>query len=359
MFDTQGLIILGLAIAGAVGLIFFISSQIKSLKESMGKKDDTVLVEWLKEMKTSVERNSDVLEKQLKDQRTSVEDQMKAQRQAMNQQTKLIWERLDSAADVIRNVQKQIGGIQEFGNDIKDLSNILKSPKMRGGLGEQFLYEILGNLLPNDMFKTQYRFKDGNICDAVVLTEKGLIPIDSKFPMERFKSMATAETPELRERERKAFISAVKDRINEISSKYILPGEGTTEQAIMYIPSESVYYELIVNTPEIEDYAKNKNVVMASPNTVSYFLKVLLVAFQQHELQKHAGDILKSLAGIKIEAEKFDGDLNVLEGHVSDTYKSMDKVRTKFTKLFGKIEGAAALSEPEQQPELPLPVKED
>ena len=109
-----------------------------------------------------------------------------------------------------------------------------------------------------------------------------------------------------------------------------MPEEGTTDQALMYIPSENVYYELIVNTPEIEEYAKNKNVIMASPNTLNYFLKVLLVAFQQHELEKHAGDILKSLSGIKVEAEKFETDLSVLDRHVSNAGKSMDNVRTKF-----------------------------
>jgi len=338
------------------GVAFYLLvAQLKTLKSTLKTEENNVLMEWLKDMKSSVERNSDVLETQLKSQRSAVEEQMKSQRQAMSEQTKMIWERLDSAADVIRTVQKQIGGIQEFGNDIKDLSNVLKSPKMRGGLGEQFLYEILANLLPNDMFKTQYKFRDGNVCDAAVFTEKGIIPIDSKFPMEKFKAMVTVETPELREKARKGFIAAVKDRIDEISSKYILPTEGTTEQAIMYVPSESVYYEIIVNTSEIEDYAKIKNIVMASPNTISYFLKVLLVAYKQHELQKHAGDILKSLAGIKIEAEKFDGDLGVLESHVSDTYKSMDKVRNKFSKLFGKIEGAQALGEPEEQAKLEQP----
>lgn len=353
MSEPVTLIVILVVTAIVLGFIAYLfKTQTTQLKSELTGTENTVLMEWLKDMKASVEKNADVLEKKLSEQRASVEDQLIAQRQALNQQTKLIWERLDSASEVIRNVHKQIGGIQEFGNDIKDLSNILKSPKLRGGLGEQFLYEILSNILPNDMYRTQYKFKDGSICDAVVLTEKGLVPIDSKFPMERFNAMVTAETPELREKARKGFISAVKDRIDEISKKYILPAEGTIEQAVMYIPSENVYYELIVNTPEIEDYAKNKNTVMASPNTISYFLKVLLVAFQQHELQKHAGDILKSLAGIKIEAEKFEGDLDVLEGHISNTHKSMDKIRIKFSKLFGKIENAHALAPQEQPPML-------
>jgi len=340
MFDIQQIILILMVLAIFTGLVvYLVSARISKLKEELKSGGDTVLIEWLKEMKSSVDKNSDTLDKQLHNQRL-----------AMNEQTKLIWERLDNASEVIRNVQKQMGGIQEFGTDIKDLSNILKSPKLRGGLGEQFLYEIMANLLPSDLYKTQYKFKDGSICDAVVFIDKGIIPIDSKFPMENFKALTVAETQELRDKFKKVFINDVKKRIDEISSKYIIPEEGTTEQALMYIPSENVYYELIVNTPEIEYYAKQKSVILVSPNTISYFLKVLLVAYQQNELQKHAGDILKSLAGIKVEAEKFNEDLGVLERHIGNTYKSMDTVKGKFLKLFGKIENAQALGEEKESP---------
>jgi DNA recombination protein RmuC len=267
----------------------------------------------------------------------------------MNAQTKLIWERLDNAKDVIQAVSKQLGGIQEFGQDMKDLSNVLKSPKMRGGLGEQFLYDILANSLPADMYKTQYKFKDGSICDTVVLTDKGIIPIDSKFPLENFKLMQTAENEDLRGRAKKAFIGDVKKRIDEIAGKYILPDQGTTSQAVMYIPSETVYYELIVNTPEIEEYSKVKNVVMASPNTLSYFLKVLLVAYQQHELEKNVNVILKSLAGLKVESEKFYEDLSVLERHISNAYKSMDGVKTRYTKLHNRLDGMQVIEDGKQE----------
>jgi DNA recombination protein RmuC len=355
MTDPQFILILVLVLGVVVGIVYYMISQIKSLKSENKSDENQVLTEWLKQMKDSVDKNSDVIEKQLKDQRDTLDQQMKSQREDLGRHEKLIWERLDKSQDVIREVQKQLGGIQEFGNDMKDLSNVLKSPKLRGGLGEQFLYEILANSLPNDLYKTQYKFKDGNICDSVVFTDKGIIPIDAKFPMENFKAMATAATQELRDKFKKVFINDVKKKIEEIASKYIMPGEGTTEQAIMYIPSENVYYELIVNTPEIEEYAKQKCVIMASPNTLSYFLKVLLVAYQQHELAKHANEILKALAGIKVEAEKFEGDLSVLEGHVSDSYKSMDKVKIKFGKLFGKIESAHSLEQGEQKPLIEAP----
>ncbi|KKS06966.1 MAG: hypothetical protein UU59_C0016G0023 [candidate division WWE3 bacterium GW2011_GWE1_41_27] len=329
-------------------LVFYLSTQIKNIKNIKG--DETgVLMEWLKEMKGSVDKSSDVLEKQLSQQRGTLDEQMKGHREAMNAQTKLIWERLDASQDVIRTVQKQLGGIQEFGNDMKDLSNVLKSPKLRGGLGEQFLYEILESFLPHDHFKTQYKFRDGAVCDAVVFTEKGIIPIDSKFPMENFAAMLKADAQNERDRLKKVFIGDVKKKIEEIATKYILPEEGTTHQAIMYIPSENVYYELIVNTPEIESYAKEKNVVMASPNTLSYFLKVLLVAFHQQNLEKHAGEVLKALDGIKLEASKFNDDLDVLEKHISNGYKSMDGIRTKFSRLFNKIEKIQVIDDAEQK----------
>lgn len=320
----------------------------RKLKEDIKGQGDTVLMEWLKEMKTSVDKNSATLEQQLKGNRDTLENQLKNQRDAMNQQTKLIWERLDSASDVIKGVQHQLGGIQEFGRDLKDLSNVLKSPKLRGGLGEQFLYDILANSLPQDLFRVQYKFKNGVVCDAVIFTDRGIIPVDSKFPMENFKAMVTCDNDLDRDRFKKVFIMDVKKRIDEIADKYILPEEKTTEQAVMYVPSESVFYELIVNSPQIEEYAKSKNVIVASPNTFSYFVKIILIAYQSKSLEKHAGEILKAISGVKMEAEKFEGELDVLERHISNGYKAMDNVKSKFARLFGKIEGVQVFEELDQ-----------
>jgi len=349
--DYTLLIIIALFFIGSLlAMRYLLNSRIKSFRDELKKGEDDVLTQWLRDMKGSVDKNSEILERQLKDQRDTLDQQMKAQREAISQQTKVIWERMENSAEVIRSVQKQLGGLQEFGNDMKDLSNILKSPKLRGGLGEQFLYEILENFLPKELFKTQYKFKDGNICDAVVFTEKGIIPIDSKFPMENFKAMLTAQNQDERDKFKKTFITDVKKRVDEISSKYILPAEGTTDQAVMYIPSENVYYELIVNTPEIEEYSRSKNIIMASPNTLSYFLKVLLVALRQHELEKNVGEILKQIDGVIIEAQKFNEDLGVLERHISNSYKSMDTLKSRFGKLSTKLENLQELESPEQKP---------
>jgi len=125
-------------------------------------------------------------------------------------------------------------------------------------LGEQFLYEILENFLPKDLYKTQYKFKDGSVCDAVIFTDRGIIPIDSKFPMENFKAMITAETQPKGDKYKKMFISDVKKGLKKYRVSTFSRKKKTTDQAIMYVPSENVYYELIVNTPEIEDLSKTK-----------------------------------------------------------------------------------------------------
>jgi len=339
MLSVQTILILAVTILSGFGLItYFLLTQLKSLKKDLKNDEDTVLTQWLKEMKLSMDRNTDTLQTQLNAQRKTLDEELKNQRDAMNKQTKVLWERLENATEVIGRVQKNLGGLNELGKDMKDLNNILKSPKLRGGLGEQFLYEILEAALPHDLFKTQYKFKSGAVCDAVVFTDKGIIPIDSKFPMENFRSMLLADSDSGRESFKKKFIRDVKRRIDEISDKYILPEEDTTEQAVMYIPSENVFYELIVHSPVIEEYANRKNVVMTSPNTLSYFLKVILVAYQQHELEKHAKNIIKALGGIKVEAVKFGNDLEVLSRHITNSYKNMEKVASSFTGLFGRIE---------------------
>lgn len=345
-----------------VGLFLF--SQIKSLKQKPDDTKDQILMEWLKAMKSevteSINKTSQTLEQQLRISREILDKQLSEQRMEVAKQsgqiaqnlTQALNQQLNYTQEVIRDIQKQLGGIEEFGKDIKDLSNVLRSPKLRGGLGEQFLYEILSNILPKELYKEQYEFKGGVKCDAVVFTDKGMIPIDSKFPMENYKLSVTTENAEERDKARKKFIEDVKRRIDEIASKYILPMEGTTENAVMYIPSESVFYDLVVNTPAVEEYARNKNVMLASPNTISYFLKVVLVAYRQHELQKHAVEIQKVLAGIKIEAEKFSEDLNVLEKHVTNAYKSMDNVKTRFGRFFNRLEGVQMVESPKEQDKL-------
>lgn len=331
------ILVLILILSIAVGFLIFLN--IKNSKD-LTKEDPQLkmMLDWMRDMKGSVEKTSDTMERKLKE-----------QNEAMQNQAKVMWERLDNASKVIGGVQKQLGSIEEFGKDMKDLSNILKSPKLRGGLGEQFLYDILGDTLPKDFYSTQYKFKNGALCDAVIFSSNGIIPIDSKFSMENYKAMVESDNDRDREIYKKEFTKDVLRRIDEIATKYILPDEGTTEQAIMYIPSESIYYELITNNQKVIEYSNQRKVVLSSPNTITFLLKTILIAYKQTQLNKSANEIMRSLDGLMVEGSKFNEELEVLEGHVVRTSKSMENVKSKYTKLFGKMEKMHELESSDQK----------
>ncbi len=340
-------------------MTYLLLKQIKNLKKDLKKEEDAVLTQWLKEMKSSVDRNTDTLEKQLHDQRKTLDEQLKNQREAMGQQTKVLWERLENATNVIGKVQEHLGGISELGKDMRELNNILKAPKLRGELGEFFLYEILENSLPKSLYKTQYKFKNGAVCDAVIIIEKGLISVDSKFSMENFRAMKEAKQDSDRTSLKKAFLRDVKKRVDEVADKYILPEEGTMDFAIMYIPSENIFYELIVHSTKIEEYARNRNVLMASPNTFSYFVRTILLGYQQHEIEKNAKEILKALGGIKVEAKKFESDLDTLSRHITNSYKNMERVSSSFSDLFGRIERVQSIESRQSEIQIEAPDDEE
>lgn len=319
------LIILILILLAGVG--FLVYNNLNSKKDDSQDKQIQIILEWMKDMKGSMEKTSDSMERKLKE-----------QNEAMQNQSKVLWERLDNASKIIGGVQKQLGTIEEFGKDMKDLSNVLKSPKLRGGLGEQFLYDILSDSLPKEFYQTQYGFKNGAKCDAVIFSSNGIIPIDSKFSMENYQAMVNSDNDKDRETYRKIFTKDVEKRIDEIANKYILPDEGTTDQAVMYIPSESIYYELITNNQKIIEYSNKKKVVLSSPNTITFLLKTILIAYKQSQLNKSATEIMKSLDGLIVEGNKFNEELETLEGHIVKSAKSMDNVKGRYGKLFGKIE---------------------
>ena len=220
-----------LLIIGAIVVIgfFIFYKQLQELKEKKEDKSQEVLMKWLQEMRGSLDKNTETLEKRLES------------------TNKAINERLDNAAKVIGMVGKEVGQMSEIGRSMKDLQDFLRSPKLRGNIGEQVLKELLGQFLPKQSFHLQYRFRTGDIVDAAIKTDNGIIPIDSKFPMENFKGMIKAETEVEKKTYEKEFTRDVKKHIDDIAKKYILPEEGTTDYALMYIPSEPVFYEIMSN----------------------------------------------------------------------------------------------------------------
>jgi DNA recombination protein RmuC len=233
-------------------------------------------------------------------------------------------------------LQRNLGEMSEIGKGIRTLQDFLQSPKLRGGLGEEVLKEMIGQTFPKNAFHLQYPFKSGVKVDAVLKTDAGLLCIDSKFPMENFNLMHTAETESERNFAKKQFIQDVKKHIDDISRKYILPEEGTMDFALMYIPSEAVYYEA-VNIPELSTLARRMRVYPVSPNTLYAHLQVLLLSFEGKDLELKSKEVFRILRAIQKDYGKVEENLSTLQKHLNNAYNMMSNVFSSFNQLGQKI----------------------
>lgn len=312
--DSQTtLIIIGALVVVAFALLYF---QIKKLTENKSEDQTTkLLTQLVSDMRGSMDKTTD----------------------SMVRQTKAINERLDRAAQVISGVSKSVGEMTELGRSMRELQEFLRSPKLRGQIGEAGLKDLLGQALPKQHFHLQYAFKSGEIVDAALQLEKGIIPIDAKFPMENFRKMSKSNDEKEREESRKLFVSDVKKHIDAISTKYIRPQEGTLDFALMYIPSEPVYYEILTNSPDLDDYAYSRRVRPVSPNTLYAYLRAIIMSLEGSKIEKQAGQILAALREIAGETEKFGSSLSVLTRHIKNAAASSDDVNSRFTRLSSRI----------------------
>lgn len=336
--DQNTLLFILIAVV-VVGFIFFFR-QFQEIKKPKDDKSQEVLMKWLEEMRTSVDKNTETTQRRL---------------DATN---KAINERLDNAARVIRDVSKEVGTMSEIGRSMKDLQDFLRSPKLRGNIGEQVLKELLGQFLPKESFHLQYRFRTGEIVDAAIKTESGIIPIDSKFPMENFQAMAKAEGETDRKNFEKVFVKDVKKHIDDIAKKYILPEEGTIDYALMYVPSEPIYYEMMSNQPALSEYSHKKRVLPVSPSTFYAYMRAILMSFEGKKIEERARAILASIRGIKGESEKFGDALQVLTKHINNAKNTSDLVNSRFISLNSKIDTAQSLKGSSKKLEKPQTIEE-
>ncbi len=249
--------------------------------------------------------------------------------------------RLDLQTQKILESQKTIGEMSEIGKSMKDLQNFLASPKLRGGLGEQVLKDLLTESLPRQSFGLQYSFRSGVRVDAMIKTSSGIIPIDSKFSMENFKKMHEDESF------KKDFQKDIKNRVDEIADKYILPDEGTVDFALMYVPSEAVYYD-IVNS-DLIDYAYKRRVMPVSPSTFYAFLRSVLLSFEGQKIAAEIKNIQMAMRTIRTETEKFADVLQTLQTHVNNAYNTMSRAATQFLSLSSKVENVQRIGDKEEK----------
>ena len=314
-----------------VVVLFLIRSWLQSIEKKSNVSEE--LVEWLKDLGARVDKQTETMDHRL------------------TQNIDMFNKRLDKAAQVIGDVQKSIGEFSEIGRSMQQLQEFLQSPKLRGNIGEEVLKELLAQSLPADTYSLQYSFKNGEKVDAVIKTSHGLIPIDSKFPISNFKKMIEEKNEEIRKQIKKEFANDVKKHIKSISGKYILVSEGTIDYALMYIPSESVYYE-IINDGDLYDFAAKMSIVPVSPMSFYAYLKVILISFEGQRIQKQAKEILSLLQSMQKDYEKADEAMSILQKHISNAYNQTSQVSKNLMTLGQKIHSTSTLSLPKNNKEM-------
>jgi DNA recombination protein RmuC len=259
---------------------------------------------------------------------------------------------LKNAREQIGQMQKQLGEFQELGRGIssatKSLESVLGGAKTRGLLGEVTLERLLEDSVPTSQYSLQYRFSSGEIADAVVfLRDQKLLAVDSKFPLDAFRRIETEGEEAMR-----AFAAAVKGHADSIAKKYIVPGEGTLDLALMFIPSENVYYQMLMmqdgKGEPLDSYCRSKNIVAVSPNTLYAHLCVIHMGLRGMQIEENAKRIAANLSGMQKQLETFTDVFSKLGTHLKNAQQSYGEADKRLERTQSTLDGllGRGLSEP-------------
>jgi len=257
--------------------------------------------------------------------------------------TKDINDRLIRATEVIGDLKREAGAFSEVSRSMKDLQDYLRSPKLRGNIGEMVLKDLISQMFPVSSYELQHTFKSGSIVDAIIKTDAGLLPIDSKFPMENFQKLMSTTSPNDQESLRRSFSRDIRAHVTAISKKYILPEENTLDFALMYIPSESVYYE-VASSDELMDFARQNRVYPVSPNTLYAALQTILLSFEGKKIEQKAKEVFKLMRGIQKDFVKTSDSMMTLGGHLTNAYNKFSDVQTQFNTIGQKLSSTRQLT---------------
>jgi DNA recombination protein RmuC len=261
--------------------------------------------------------------------------------------------RLETTTKATSAIHHQLGQLGQANaeilaraNDLKKLEQALRPPKARGGFGELLLANLLRDRLPQDAYTLQYGFKTGERVDAVIRVER-LVPIDAKFPLDNFERLADAETDDQRVLHERAFARDLKLHVDAIAAKYIRPDEGTYDFALMYLPSEGVYYELVGGkTGSLLQYAHAKRVFPVSPTTFTSQLQVIALGLKGMQIEQRAHEVMAYVAQLQGDFDRFRTDFEVVGKHIGNAQSKYAEAEKRLDRFDTKLERAV---ETEQQ----------
>jgi len=273
-----------------------------------------------------------------------VSEQLKESRESTRQASENVHKQVESFTAGLTSLRENISQVQQKVSSVASFQEIFKAPKLRGRWGETSLDASLSQYFPKERYTLQHYFKSGEAVDAVLrLPNNFLLPIDSKFPLENFERLMGEQDEIKRDAYRKAFATDVKREIDDIASKYILPAEGTVSLALMFIPAEAIYYEIISTAKDYKDldlasYARGKKVFIVSPNTLFLTLSAIMHWFKDMEVSQRTQEILKKLERVSIDGQKLGEGFARLGKHLSDAKGSFDDSEKRLDLMLDRVD---------------------
>jgi DNA recombination protein RmuC len=259
-------------------------------------------------------------------------------------QSREVGEKVGILHERLGKLDEEIRHLSEMGKDLRSLQDILRSPKVRGGLGEQLLDTLLGNVLPAADYQIQYAFNNGEKVDAAIRLPGGLVPVDAKFPLENFRRILSSQGEDEMRRARRAFLEDIRRHGRSIATKYIRPSEGTLDLALMYVPAENVYYEAFVHgeggvgAEDLWNEILTLRVFPVSPNSFSLYLTTLQMGLRGLRIEEGARRILTGLSSLRGDLAAFRESFEVLGKHLLNAARNLEDARRKMERVEWKLE---------------------
>lgn len=335
-----------IAILGAFGI--FVALRGRSVADARGdafrKEMQSLLAAQAQATASQISQLAQSLSAQLGQVTQQVQSGMASVGTIASSAQKAVSEQLQASTQMLTSVHQQIGEMQQAGRELssaaKQIEDVLGGAKTRGTLGEVALDRILADTLPRASYDTQFRFSTGEVVDAVVRLSDKLLPIDSKFPLDGYRRLLDQG-----EECRKDFSQAVRLHADSIAKKYILPGEETLDIALMFVPSEGVYYELLRSVDgkgvPLDEYCRTRCVVPVSPSTLFAHLKIIFLGLRGMQIEENATRLLASLSGLKKQMDNFGEVYERLGTHLRNAQQSYGDADRKLDRARASLEELA------------------
>jgi DNA recombination protein RmuC len=337
-------IIISMAIILALGIGILIAYINKKISKPQNENTQDIMLEIIKDLREEVQNSGTKNRQEIQQRLDQIDNRITKNMQHTSMSTQ---EQSKQNTKIIQDITHKLTKLDEtnkqvlnFSEQLQSLENILKNPKQRGILGEYFLESLLSQVLSPNQYKMQHKFADGEIVDAAIYIKDQIIPIDAKFSLEKYNKMMEEKHKNRREEIEKDFKNDVKKRIDE-TAKYIRPQEGTADFALMFIPAEGIFYNLLiyktgtanVNTQNLIEYAFSKRVMITSPTSFFAYLQTILQGLKALKIEQSVKVIKKNIINLSKHLNTYQENINKLGNHLGTTVNSYNHATKEFTKI--------------------------